>query len=129
MVNRKKWFKYRHLQTDTQTNAKCNRFSIFWKKKYYSYHLCTQGRTDHSDNETLAFTISLTKCQKRGLLEEFLALFWIFSMECRRGLLTLVRLWVYRKNAIALNILESRIFSTNDSHSPSISLAEIFSYS
>jgi hypothetical protein len=34
-----------------------------------------------------AFTISHTKCLKRGLLKEFRGPFGFFCMECRRGLL------------------------------------------
>jgi hypothetical protein len=47
-----------------------------------------QGRTGHSGNASLvavAFSISHTKCQKRGLLEEFWEPFRFFRMEYVAG--------------------------------------------
>jgi hypothetical protein len=54
-----------------------------------------QGRTGHSSNAMLVagvFTISHTKCLKKGLLKEFRRPFGFFCMECRKGLLIPVRL-------------------------------------
>jgi hypothetical protein len=49
-----------------------------------------QGPTGHSSKAMLlagAFTISHTKCLKRGLLKEFRQPFGFFCMECRKGLI------------------------------------------
>jgi hypothetical protein len=64
---------------------------------FFAWMAYMQGRTGHSGNETLvavAFSISHTKCQKRGLLD-------FFCMECRRdlfirrkGLLTSIHLCI-----------------------------------
>jgi hypothetical protein len=53
-------------------------------------HATNQGRTGHSSIAMLvagAFTISKTKCLKKGLLKEFRGPFGFFCIECRRCLL------------------------------------------
>jgi hypothetical protein len=61
-------------------------------------HATNQGWTGHSSNAILvvwAFTISKTKCLKKGLLKEFRGSFGFFCIECRRGLLIRRRgLWI-----------------------------------